>query len=97
MKTYQFSDNYYYYQWCLVDHVNPPLPLLCFVFLEGQYAHLQSISTQFHMSSSNVLYNIANKHNTECIFNMTAMLFYSAHKNTALQKLKTAQFTTLKQ
>jgi hypothetical protein len=40
----------------------------CLVFLEGQYTHLQSISTQFHMSSSTVLYHTANKNNTECIF-----------------------------
>jgi phosphoserine aminotransferase len=43
------------------------------------------------MSSSTVLYDTANKHNTEFIFNVTAMLFYSAHKNTALQKLNSFQ------
>jgi hypothetical protein len=43
------------------------------------------------MSSSTVLYHTANKHNTKIIFNMTAMLFYSVHKNTALQKLNSFQ------
>jgi hypothetical protein len=32
-----------------------------------------------------------NKHSTECIFNVTAMLFYSVHKNTALEKLNSFQ------
>jgi hypothetical protein len=43
------------------------------------------------MSSSTVLYHTANKNKTECIFNVTAMLFYSVHKNTALQKLNSFQ------
>jgi hypothetical protein len=43
------------------------------------------------MSSSTVFYDTANKHNTECIFNVPAMLFYSTHKNTALQKLNSCQ------
>lgn len=43
------------------------------------------------MSSSTVLYDTANKQNTEGIFNVTAMLFYSVHKNTVLQKLNSFQ------
>jgi hypothetical protein len=35
------------------------------------------------MSSSTVLYDTANKHNTECIFNVSAMFLYSVHKNIA--------------
>lgn len=37
------------------------------------------------------MYDTVNKNNTECIFNVTAMLFYSAHKNTALEKLNSFQ------
>jgi Na+-transporting NADH:ubiquinone oxidoreductase subunit NqrB len=56
------------------------------LFLEGEYAHLQSTSTQFHISTATILYNTVNKHDTECTFYVTVMLFNGVHKTTAQQE-----------